>query len=55
MGLRAPEEVAPSFVVLNPRNAGNTSRSRRQTGACFDGDRQDITIDLIEAAEGPHA
>ncbi|MCB9383853.1 MAG: hypothetical protein H6509_04500 [Bryobacterales bacterium] len=54
MGLRAPEDVAPSFVVLNPRNAGSTSRGRRpQTGVRFDGDRQDITVDLIEAAEGP--
>jgi uncharacterized protein (TIGR03437 family) len=54
MGLRGPDEVAPSFVVLNPRNGGGASRSRQpQTGVRFDGDRQDIEIGMIVAAEGP--
>ena len=54
MGLLGPEDVAPSFLVLNPRNAGSTSRSRQpQTGVRFDGDRQDIDIDMVIAAEGP--
>ena len=53
MGLRGPEEVAPSFLVLNPRNAGSTSRARQpQTEVRFDGDRQDIDIDMVVAAEG---
>ena len=53
MGLRSPEEVSPSFLVLNPRNAGSTSPARQpQTGVRFDGDRQNVGIEMIVAAEG---
>ncbi len=55
MGLRAPEEVAAMFLVENPRNGigfSNPSRSP-QTGVSFDGDRKDITLDQLIAAEGP--
>ena len=34
MGLRAPEEVSPSFLVLNPRNAGGTNPGARRKPAC---------------------
>lgn len=54
MGLRGPEEVSPSFVVLNPRNGGSANPGRApQTGVRFDGDRQNIDIDMVIAAEGP--
>ncbi len=55
MGLIGPADVEPSFLVLNPRNiSGGASRSRRpETGVRFDGDRQDININMVIAAEGP--
>jgi len=55
MGLRAPEEVATMFLVENPRNGvGFSSPSRSpQTGISFDGDRKDVPLDQLIAAEGP--
>lgn len=55
MGLRAPEEVSATFLVENPHNGvgfGNASRSP-QTGVAFDGERKNVTLDRIIAAEGP--
>ncbi len=55
MGLRAPEEVSATFLVENPRNGvgfGNSARSP-QTGVAFDGDRKNIALERIIAAEGP--
>lgn len=49
MGFRAPEEVAPTFMVMN--SGQNPSRSP-QIGVSFDGDRRDIDISEIVAAEG---
>lgn len=50
MGLRAPEEVPPTFVVTNP----NIFASGRppQRGVTFDGDRRDIQIAELIRAEG---
>ncbi len=55
MGLRAPEEVPATFLVENPRNGigfGNPMRPP-QTGVSFDGDRKNIALERIIAAEGP--
>jgi uncharacterized protein (TIGR03437 family) len=52
MGLRAPAEVPPSFVVVNssaPFSPGNAPA----VGVSFNGERRDIPVDLIVAAEGP--
>lgn len=49
MGLRAPEEVPDTFLVTNAR--GTVLRLPR-VGATFDGNRRDIRIDEIVAAEG---
>ena len=49
MGLRAPEEVPDTFLVTNAR--GTILRLPR-VGATFDGERRDIRIDEIVAAEG---
>ena len=54
MGLRAPEEVAASFLVQQPQGAGNTNPGRMpQSGVTFDGIRKNISIGDIVAAEGP--
>lgn len=54
MGLRAPEEVAGSFLVEQPQGAGSTSPSRvPMSGVTFDGTRKNISIDDIVATEGP--
>lgn len=55
MGLRAPEEVSATFLVENPYNGvgfGSASRAP-QTGVAFDGERKNVTLDRIVAAEGP--
>jgi len=54
MGLRAPGEVAASFLVEQPQGAGSTSPGRSpQSGLKFDGIRKNISIANIVAAEGP--
>ncbi|MDA0205159.1 MAG: hypothetical protein O3A53_02655 [Acidobacteria bacterium] len=54
MGLRAPEEVAASFLVEQPQGAGSTNPGRiPQSGVTFDGIRKNISIADIVAAEGP--
>jgi len=50
MGLRAPADVPPTFLVENS-TLGPFSRTP-QTGVRFDGVRRDITVDEIIAAEG---
>ncbi len=53
MGLRAPEEVAASFLVEQPQGAGSTNPGRSpQSGVRFDGVRKNISIGDIVAAEG---
>ena len=55
MGLRFPHEVTPSFLVEQPTNfqRGDFSASSRPaTGVSFDGERKEITIDMIVEAEG---
>jgi len=53
MGLRAPEEVAASFIVEQPQGAGSTNPGRiPQSGVRFDGIRKNISIADIVAAEG---
>jgi uncharacterized protein (TIGR03437 family) len=51
MGLRAPEEVAPSFVVTNT-DISNPSRAPL-AGIRFRGTRMEVTIDGIVQANGP--
>lgn len=50
MGFRPAQEVPDTFLVLNPR--GNGARGLPRVGVAFDGDRRDIRIDEIVAAEG---
>ncbi len=52
MGLRAPEEVPPSFVVVNS-SAPFSPSSPPAVGVSFNGERRNIPLDLIVAAEGP--
>lgn len=55
MGLRFPHEVTPSFLVEQPTNfqQGDFSASSRPaTGISFDGERKEITVDMIIEAEG---
>ena len=55
MGLRAPEEVSATFLVENPRNGIGFANPMRppQSGVSFDGDRKNIALERIIAAEGP--
>ncbi len=53
MGLRAPEDVPPSFLVTNS-SLGSFNRGP-QRGVRFDGQRRDITVDEIIQAEGRRA
>jgi hypothetical protein len=49
MGFRAPEEVSPAFLV----NGTSVFPSRLpQVGVSFNGERQDVAVDDIIAAEG---
>ncbi|HYP15405.1 MAG TPA: IPT/TIG domain-containing protein, partial [Bryobacteraceae bacterium] len=50
MGLRAPEEVPDTFLVVNPRDTFATGSP--QVGVAFDGERRDIRIEEIIQAEG---
>lgn len=50
MGLRAPEDVPPSFLVTNS-SLGSFNRGP-QRGVRFDGGRRDITVDELIEAEG---
>ena len=52
MGLRAPEEVPPSFVVVNS-SAPFSPSSPPTVGVSFNGERRNIPLDLIVADEGP--
>ena len=51
MGLRSPDDVPASFVVLNP-SVGLPTGALPMTGIRFNGTRQDITVQMIVAAEG---
>ena len=56
MGLREPDEVAPTFVVENAANfvgGARSAASAPRTGIEFDGDRTEVTLDAVMAAEGP--
>src|SRR5260370_25078434 len=50
MGFRAPEEVDPPFLVVGPSRA--FALRLPQVGVSFDGQRQDIGVSDIIAAEG---
>jgi uncharacterized protein (TIGR03437 family) len=50
MGFRSPAEVPDTFLVVNPRGGG--ARGLPRVGVAFDGDRRDIRIDEVVAAEG---
>ena len=55
MGLRTPDEVAPTFLVENPRNFVGGTRSAASTpstGVGFNGDRTEVSIDMVIGAEG---
>ncbi|MBX9600393.1 MAG: hypothetical protein K2X35_05295 [Bryobacteraceae bacterium] len=51
MGFRSPDDVPPTFAVLNP-TIGSSSRPP-QVGVNFNGQRRDVTVPEIIAAEGP--
>ena len=51
MGLRDADEVQPSFLVENSTSF-RTPSSAPSVGVVFDGDRKEITTDMIIAAEG---
>ena len=51
MGLRDADEVQPSFLVENSTSF-RTPSSAPSVGVVFDGDRKEITVDMIIAAEG---
>ncbi|MBM3728928.1 MAG: hypothetical protein FJW40_26315 [Acidobacteria bacterium] len=50
MGLRAPGEVPPTFLVPDP-SIGNFNRGP-QVGLSFDGDRRDIRVEELIEVEG---
>ena len=50
MGLRAPEEVDPVFLVTNTTVSANRAPQR---GVAFNGQRLDVRVQDIIAAEGP--
>ncbi len=55
MGFRFPHEVTPSFLVEQPTNIQSddfSASSRPRTGVSFDGERKEITVDMIIEAEG---
>ncbi|MBI2818920.1 MAG: hypothetical protein HYX73_02985 [Acidobacteria bacterium] len=52
MGLLAPEEVSPSFLVKDP-NIGLLPGTTPTLGVTFGGRRVDVTVDQIIAANGP--
>ena len=55
MGLRFPHEVNPSFLVEQPTNFQPddfSASSNPRTGVSFDGERKEITVDMIIEAEG---
>lgn len=52
MGLRAPEEVSPTFLVKNP-SLSLLPSSAPLPGLTFSGHRVDVTVDDIIAANGP--
>lgn len=52
MGLRAPEEVPGTFLV---RRATRSANSLPQKGVTFNGDRQNISVEDVVAAEGRRA
>jgi uncharacterized protein (TIGR03437 family) len=52
MGLRAAEEVPPSFLVANPTSAFSPSTSPT-VGVSFNGDRRAVPVESIIAIEGP--
>jgi len=49
MGLRGPEEVPPTFLVTRSSIGGSTFP---QSGVGIDGERRDVTVEEIAAAEG---
>ena len=53
-GLLPPEQVPPSFFVRNPSIADNlfTPAHEPLAGIFFDGERVDVTLDMIRAAHG---
>ncbi|MCY4588702.1 MAG: hypothetical protein OXB98_21985 [Bryobacterales bacterium] len=55
MGFRFPYEVTPSFLIEKPTNIQPddfSASSRPRTGVSFDGERKEISIDMIIEAEG---
>ncbi len=51
MGLRPVDEVQPSFLVENPSTPRSAS-SPPAVGVTFDGNRKEITVEMIADAEG---
>lgn len=53
MGLRAPAEVSPFFVVRNPIAANTDPARDPRAGENFEGTRKDVTVDDVIASLGP--
>lgn len=53
MGLRAPEEVPPFFVVRNPGGTDTDPTRSPQSNVFFSGTRRDVTVNDVIAALGP--
>jgi uncharacterized protein (TIGR03437 family) len=52
MGLRAPQDVTPTFVVRDPTSSISPNAHPPYTSAHFDGRRQDIGVDDVARAVG---
>ncbi len=52
MGIRAPEEVPPFFLVRSPAGTSNSPSRAPESGVAFTGTRRDITMGEVIAAMG---
>lgn len=55
MGIRAPEEIPPFFLVRNPTGTSALPARAPETGVSFQGTRRDIAIGEVVAAMGPRS
>jgi len=52
MGMRAPDQVQPPHELFYVTNSGFSNKDHPEIGVSFSGDRNDVTVDQIIAAEG---
>jgi hypothetical protein len=55
MGIRAPGDVPPFFLVRNPAGTSTDPSRAPEDGISFTGTRRDITIDEVVSAMGPRS